>query len=84
MKRVTRSARICAQVLAAKQAQAGFARRKRTVSSVIALVPDCKNSEHIFYGYFCRIVGGKRGFPPTYAAYGGAKPFGFCSVYFYK
>jgi hypothetical protein len=26
----------------------------------------------------------KRGFPPNYAAYGGAKPFGFCSVYLQK
>jgi hypothetical protein len=34
MKRVNRSARICLQILAAKQEQAGFARRKRTVSSV--------------------------------------------------
>jgi tetratricopeptide (TPR) repeat protein len=31
---VKRSARICPQILAAKQEQAGFARRKRTVSSV--------------------------------------------------
>ncbi|MDR1489756.1 MAG: hypothetical protein LBS65_04620 [Desulfovibrio sp.] len=34
MKRVNRSAKICGQILSAKQEQAGFARRKRTVSSV--------------------------------------------------
>jgi hypothetical protein len=28
----------------------------------IRLVPDCKNNEHIFYGYFGRIVGGKTWF----------------------
>jgi hypothetical protein len=26
----------------------------------------------------------KRGFQPTHAAFGGAKPFGFCSAYFCK
>jgi hypothetical protein len=26
----------------------------------------------------------KRGFPPTHAAEGGAKPFGFCSAYLQK